>query len=113
MSKYTKEYKEMIDKAIGHLDKTSERLSIIYNDWGEKENLQPLESADAQRLDDKLTEEQRDWLDEFIVAWDASQDVERFIYDYKKTYVFKKPSKSSIKKIEKRIEKKAGLYNYD
>jgi hypothetical protein len=107
MSKYTKEYKEMIDKAVDHLDKTSERLSVIYNDWGEKENLQPLESAD-----DKLTEEQRDWLDEFIVAWDASQDVESFIYNYVRTYV-RRPNKSSIKKMEKRLEKKAGLYNYD
>ena len=112
MVKFTKEYKEMIDKAINHLDKTSERLSVIYNDWGEKENLQPLESADAQRLDDKLTEKQRDWLDEFIVAWDASQDVERFIYNYVRTYV-RRPNKSSIKKMEKRLEKKAGLYNYD
>ena len=109
MSKYTKEYKEMIDKAIGHLDKTSERLSIIYNDWGEKENLQPLESADAQRLDDKLTEEQRDWLDEFIVAWDASQDVERFIYDYKKTYVnmdIKSSEQKTWVKLWKKIKKK-------
>jgi hypothetical protein len=52
-------------------------LVNIYNKWGDKENLQPLSSADEEIRKDNITNEQRDWLIKFIRLWDLTEQKER------------------------------------
>ena len=52
-------------------------LVDIYNRWGDKENLQPLSSADEEMRKDNITNEQRDWLIKFIRLWDLTEQNER------------------------------------
>jgi hypothetical protein len=52
-------------------------LVDIYNRWGDKENLQPLSSADEEMRKDNITNEQRDWLIKFIRLWDLTEQKER------------------------------------
>jgi hypothetical protein len=52
-------------------------LVDIYNRWGDKENLQPLSSADEEIRKDNITNEQRDWLIKFIRLWDTTEQKER------------------------------------
>ena len=63
------ERKKMIDK-----------LTDVYNKWGDKNNLQPLGSADEELLGRKnLTKEQKEWLEKFIEMWNNQQDIDYFI----------------------------------
>tara|TARA_B100000902_G_scaffold84708_1_gene89181 strand:- start:2156 stop:2356 length:201 start_codon:yes stop_codon:yes gene_type:complete len=56
------------------------RLTDIYNRWGDKENLQPLGSADEVLMfNENLTDKQRTWLKKFIEVWEYAQEK-----DYKK-----------------------------
>jgi hypothetical protein len=54
-----------------------DKLVDIYNKWGDKENLQPLSSADEEIRRDNITNEQRDWLIKFIRLWDITEQKER------------------------------------
>ena len=57
-----------------------DKLTDVYNKWGDKNNLQPLGSADEELLGRKnLTKEQREWLEKFIEMWDNQQDIDYFI----------------------------------
>ena len=57
-----------------------DKLTDVYNKWGDKNNLQPLGSADEELLGRKnLTKEQKEWLEKFIEMWDNQQDVDYFI----------------------------------
>ena len=38
------------------------QLTDLYNEWGDKNNLQPLGSADECILRDDISDEQREWL---------------------------------------------------
>ena len=60
------------------------QLTDLYNDWGDKNNLQPLGSADECILRDDISDEQREWLEKFIESWDMAMDVDRYIYDQNK-----------------------------
>ena len=70
----------------------SDKLVGIYNRWGEKEKLQPLESADAMLFDDRVNDNQKKWLNRFIGIWEKVQERGYKIwiknkgerYDYKK-----------------------------
>tara|TARA_Y100000385_G_C12903768_1_gene555399 strand:+ start:545 stop:754 length:210 start_codon:yes stop_codon:yes gene_type:complete len=53
-----------------------ERLVKIYNDFGDRENLSPLCSADEMLFDDNLTIKQRTWIERFISVWDYTQEKE-------------------------------------
>ena len=56
------------------------RLTDTYNKWGDKNNLQPLGSADEELIGRKnLTKEQREWLEEFVEIWNKAEDVESFL----------------------------------
>ena len=56
------------------------RLTDIYNRWGDKEYLQPLGSADEVLMfNENLTDKQRTWLKKFIKVWGYAQE-----RDYKK-----------------------------
>jgi len=48
-------------------------LSTIYNRWGDKNNLQPLASADAELWRNDLTKEQIEWLQRYIYLWNITQ----------------------------------------
>ena len=56
-----------------------DRLVKIYNNFGDRENLSPLCSADEMLFDDNLTIKQTTWIERFIVVWDYTQ-----ARDYKK-----------------------------
>ena len=59
---------------------TITRLIDTYNKWGDKNNLQPLGSADEELIGRKnLTKEQKEWLEKFIEMWDNQQDIDYFI----------------------------------
>ena len=50
-----------------------ETLVKIYNNFGDKENLSPLGSADEELIGNpKLTEKQKTWLKRFINVWDLT-----------------------------------------
>ena len=51
-----------------------DRLVKIYNNFGDRENLSPLCSADEMLFDDNLTNKQRNWIERFIVVWDYAQE---------------------------------------
>ena len=53
------------------------KLIDIYNKWGDKNNLQPLESADAELLRNDLTVDQYAFLIKFCEVWDKAQEKER------------------------------------
>ena len=57
-------------------------LCDIYNRWGDKNNLQPLGSADEELLGRKnLTKEQREWLEKFVEMWNNQEEIDYFIYE--------------------------------
>ena len=59
-----------------------DKLTDVYNKWGDDNNLQPLGSADEELLGRKnLTKEQREWLEKFIEMWDNQQDIDYFIHE--------------------------------
>ena len=60
------------------------QLTDLYNECGDKNNLQPLGSADECILRDDISDEQREWLEKFIESWDMAMDVDRYIYDQNK-----------------------------
>ena len=49
------------------------KLTDIYNKWGDKNNLQPLESADAELLRNDLTVNQYAFLIQFLKVWDMTE----------------------------------------
>ena len=53
------------------------KLIDIYNKWGDKNNLQPLESADAELLRNDLTADQYAFLIKFCEVWDKAQEREK------------------------------------
>ena len=60
--------------------KMIDKLTDVYNKWGDKNNLQPLGSADEELIGRKnLTKEQKEWLEKFIEMWDNQQDIDYFI----------------------------------
>ena len=61
-----------------------DQLTDLYNEWGDKNNLQPLGSADEELFRDDISDDQRKWLEEFIKSWDMAMDVDRYIYDQNK-----------------------------
>jgi hypothetical protein len=50
-------------------------LSTIYNRWGDKNNLQPLASADAELWRNDLTNKQIEWLQRFIYLWNITERI--------------------------------------
>ena len=56
------------------------QLTDLYNEWGEKNNIKDLTSADEVILREGLSDNQRKWLEEFIESWDMAMEVDRYIY---------------------------------
>ena len=50
------------------------KLCDIYNRWGDKNNLQPLGSADEVILRNDLTVDQYAFLIQFIKVWDKAEE---------------------------------------
>ena len=60
--------------------KMIDKLTDVYNKWGDKNNLQPLGSADEELIGRKnLTKEQKEWLEKFIEMWNNQEDIDYFI----------------------------------
>ena len=55
---------------------TSGKLTEIYNRWGDKNNLQPLGSADEELYRNDLKPNQYKWLIKFIKIWDITVNKE-------------------------------------
>ena len=53
-----------------------ETLVKIYNNFGDRENLSPLCSADEMLFDDNLTIKQRNWIERFIIVWDYTTNLD-------------------------------------
>tara|TARA_R100001015_G_C4573393_1_gene131095 strand:+ start:633 stop:851 length:219 start_codon:yes stop_codon:yes gene_type:complete len=54
-----------------------DRLVTIYNNFGDRENLSPLGSADEELMwNSKLTKKQSKWLERFIVVWDYATNLD-------------------------------------
>jgi len=53
-----------------------ETLVKIYKNFGDRENLSPLCSADEMLFDDDLTIEQRNWIERFIIVWDYATNLD-------------------------------------
>ena len=60
------------------------KLSYIYNNWGDSNNLQPLTSADEVIRRDDLTKTQVDWLFRFINLWEETENREYILHELKK-----------------------------
>ena len=53
------------------------RLVTIYNNFGDREKLSPLGSADEELMwNSKLTKKQSKWLERFIVVWDYATNLD-------------------------------------
>ena len=53
-----------------------DKLVKIYKNFGDRENLSPLCSADEMLFDEKLTNKQRTWIERFIVVWDYTTNLD-------------------------------------
>jgi|TARA_B100000073_G_scaffold334918_1_gene327953 hypothetical protein len=52
-------------------------LVKIYNNFGDREKLSPLGSADEEVMwNDKLTDKQVNWLERFIIVWDYATNLD-------------------------------------
>ena len=52
-------------------------LVKIYKNFGDRENLSPLGSADEEIMwNNKLTDKQVNWLERFIVVWDYATNLD-------------------------------------
>ena len=63
---------------------TIDKLTDIYVKWGEDNNIEDPTSADEVILREELSDNQREWLEQFIKSWDMAMDVDRYIYDQNK-----------------------------
>ena len=54
-----------------------ETLVTIYNNFGDREKLSPLGSADEELMwNSKLTKKQSKWLERFIIVWDYATNLD-------------------------------------
>ena len=54
-----------------------DRLVTIYNNFGDREKLSPLGSADEELMwNSKLTKKQSKWLERFIIVWDYATNLD-------------------------------------
>ena len=61
-------------------------LVKIYNNFGDREKLSPLGSADEEIMwNDKLTDKQVNWLERFVIVWDYTQERDNEKWKNKKT----------------------------
>jgi hypothetical protein len=64
-------------------------LVKIYKNFGDRENLSPLGSADEEIMwNDKLTNKQVNWLERFVIVWDYATNLD--VQLHKKSAMAKK-----------------------
>ena len=69
-----------------------EKLVDLYNNFGDREKLSPLGSADEEIMwNDKLTDKQVNWLERFVIVWDYATNLD--VQLYKKGKQMKKTKK--------------------
>jgi hypothetical protein len=55
------------------------KLTQLYNQWGDENKLSPLGSADEELFREDIDHKQYNWLKNFIEVWEHAQEVEDFI----------------------------------
>tara|TARA_R110002124_G_C8724692_1_gene496030 strand:+ start:446 stop:661 length:216 start_codon:yes stop_codon:yes gene_type:complete len=60
------------------------KLTDLYNQWGDDNKLSPLGSADEELFRDDIDHKQYNWLKNFIEVWEHAEEVEDFIDQYEK-----------------------------
>ena len=66
-----------------------ETLVKIYKNFGDREKLSPLGSADEEIMwNDKLTNKQVNWLERFVIVWDYATNLD--VQLHKKSAMAKK-----------------------
>jgi hypothetical protein len=55
------------------------KLTDLYNQWGDDNNLSPLSSADEEMFREGINHKQYSWLKNFIEIWEHAQEIEDFI----------------------------------
>ena len=53
-----------------------DRLVKIYVNFGDRQKLSPLLSADEMLFEPKLTNKQRNWIERFIIVWDYTTNLD-------------------------------------
>ena len=51
-------------------------LVKIYKNFGERQNLSPLLSADEMLFEPNLTNKQKNWIERFIIVWDYTTNLD-------------------------------------
>ena len=51
-------------------------LVKIYKNFGERQNLSPLLSADEMLFEPNLTYKQKNWIERFIIVWDYTTNLD-------------------------------------
>lgn len=53
-----------------------ETLVEVYVNFGDREKLSPLLSADEMLFEENLSKKQRNWIERFIVVWDYTTNLD-------------------------------------
>ena len=83
-----------------------EKLVDLYNNFGDREKLSPLLSADEMLFDDNLTNKQRNWIERFIVVWDYTTNLDVQLKKKEKMKKAKKLDEMTNDELSKAWQKK-------
>ena len=83
-----------------------EKLVDLYNNFGDREKLSPLLSADEMMFDDNLTNKQRNWIERFIVVWDYTTNLDVQLKKKEKMKKAKKLDEMTNDELSKAWQKK-------
>ena len=81
---------------------TSGKLTEIYNRWGDKNNLQPLGSADEELYRNDLKPNQYKWLIKFIKIWDITTNTEELMT--KRNHYLLEITKWTMEELESEVD---------
>ena len=83
-----------------------DKLVKIFNNFGDREKLSPLLSADEMLFDDNLTNKQRNWIERFIVVWDYTTNLDVQLKKKEKMKKAKKLDEMTNDELSKAWQKK-------
>ena len=83
-----------------------EKLVDLYNNFGDREKLSPLLSADEMLFDDNLTNKQRNWIERFIIVWDYTTNLDVQLKKKEKMKKAKKLDEMTNDELSKAWQKK-------
>jgi hypothetical protein len=62
------------------------KLTELYNQWGDDNHLSPLGSADEEMLRKDINHIQLNWLENFCDVWEKAQEVDDFMNEQKEVH---------------------------